>query len=111
MCAWLFYWIYFKILPVKQPEKFGKKYVKIPYEYRNKQYYHLLKTRETSKPITSIVDENGVDVMKYIEPYLGPDLKLGGVELTPCDFGYEKLIITNITDDQIIFEKNEIINF
>jgi hypothetical protein len=99
---------YYKLFPRKEVEKFGRNYIKIPYEYRDKKYFHLLKTN-TGLSIQSIKNENDQDVSEFIEPYLGPDLKLCGTELTPADFGYERLVFMSVMDQEFVFEKNDVI--
>lgn len=48
--------------PPKPPERFNKKLVKVPYEYRENKYVFLLKVPKGVLPVESITDENGNNV-------------------------------------------------
>lgn len=85
-------------------EKFNKKYLKIPYKYREKDYFYLLKVPKGVHPLLSITDQDGENIEDILSPYLGPNLDCHGAKLTPNDFGYEKIIITTIFDTKVEFD-------
>lgn len=91
-------------------KKFEKKYIKIPYKYREKEYFYLLKVPKGVQPLLSIVDENDTNIEEELTPYLGPNLDCHNTNITPNDFGYQKVIITTIFDKKIIFEADQIIS-
>lgn len=91
----------------QEPEKFNKKYIKISYKYKDKNYFYLLKVPRGLNPIKQITDENDNDIHDNIYPYLGPSLDCHGTTLCPKDFGYEKIKITTIFDKLIVFEENQ----
>lgn len=108
-CCQLFYNIcsvgYSLFFPPKPLMKF-KKHIKIPYEYRDKKYFYLLKVKH-KLPINLIIDENGNDIMEDIYPYLGPNIDCHGTDICPSDFGLKKVIIKDMNDNEYSFEENE----
>jgi len=91
----------------EKPEKFNKKYIKISYKYKNKNYFYLLKVPHGLNPIKQITDENNNNIHDIIYPYLGPNLDCHGSTLCPKDFGYEKIKIKTIFDKLIIFDEEQ----
>jgi len=89
------------------PEPFNKKYLKISYKYKDKDYFYLLKIPKGIPPIQKIEDENGVDIQDTITPYLGPNLDCHGQSVMPMDFGYSKVVVTTIFDSVVTFEEND----
>jgi len=89
------------------PIKFNKKYVKISYKYKDKNYHYLLKIPRGVYPLKSITDEEDNDISDIIEPYLGPNLDCHGSSIYPKDFGYNKIKIKTIFDNLIIFEEDQ----
>jgi hypothetical protein len=88
-------------------EKFNKKYLKISYKYKDKDYFYLLKIPKGIMPLRSIEDEKGNNINDILSPYLGPNLDCHGSEIYPKDFGYEKIKITTVFDRIITFEEND----
>lgn len=93
------------------PEKFNRDYIKISYHYKDKSYFYLLKVKRGVTPLVSIVDEKGEDVMDALMPYLGPNLDCHNTPLSPKDFGYEKITVTTVMDETVVFEENDLISF
>jgi hypothetical protein len=93
--------------PTDEPQKFNKKYIKISYKYKDKDYFYLLKIPKGVTPLQSIVDENGDNIESVIDPYLGANLDCHGAVITPNDFGYKKITITTAFDKIITFENDE----
>ena len=93
----------------EQPQKFNKKLMKIPYKYKDKTYFYLLKIPKGFPPIQKIEDDSGNDISDQILPYLGPNLDCHHTKITPMDFGYLKVIVTTIYDKVITFEENDTI--
>jgi hypothetical protein len=91
----------------EEPEKFNKKYIKISYKYKDKNYFYLLKVPRGLNPINQITDENDNDIHDIIYPYLGPNLDCHGSFLCHKDFGYEKIKIKTIFDKLIIFDEEQ----
>jgi len=81
--------------------------MKIPYKYRDKEYFYLLKIPRGVPPIQRIEDENGNDIYDLIEPYLGPNLDCHRTDITPNDFGYARIVVTTIYDKTITFEQDD----
>jgi len=98
---------YSLFFPPKPLTRF-KKHIKIPYEYRDKKYFYLLKV-DHKIPIDSIVDENNNDIMEQIYPYLGPNIDCHGSDIFPSDFGLKKVIIKDINDEKYCFDENDTI--
>jgi len=96
-----------KNIKKEEPEKFNKKYIKISYKYKDKNYFYLLKVPRGVNPINQITDENDNDIHDIIYPYLGPNLDCHGSFLCPKDFGYEKIKIKTIFDKLIIFDEEQ----
>ena len=92
-------------------EVFNRDYIKISYTYKDRPYFYLLKVPKGVAPLSKIVDETGNDVESTITPYLGPNLDCHGISICPKDFGYEKLVITTVFDDEITFNENDVITF
>jgi len=88
-------------------EKFNKKYLKISYKYKDKDYFYLLKIPKGIMPLRSIEDEAGNNIDDILTPYLGPNLDCHGSEIYPKDFGYQKIKITTVFDRIITFEEND----
>ena len=93
----------------KPVEKFNRNYIKISYNYKDKQFFYLLKVPKGVTPLQSIVDENNKNIEDSIYPYLGPTLGCHGIKLTPKDFGYKSIRITTVFDKVINFEENDYI--
>jgi hypothetical protein len=91
----------------KPLEKFNKKYLKISYKYKDKDYFYLLKIPRGIMPLRSIEDEKGDNIDDILTPYLGPNLDCHGSDIYPKDFGYEKIKITTVFDRIITFEEND----
>lgn len=97
-----------KEIPV---EKFNRNYIKIPYKYKNKSYFYLLKVDRGITPLLNIKDENENDILDVIQPYLGPNLDCHGVVITPHDFGYKKIKVTTFFDTECEFGEHDQIIF
>jgi len=99
--------------PVKTPqhETFNRDYIKISYTYKERPYFYLLKVPKGVAPLSSIVDETGNNVESVITPYLGPNLDCHGISISPKDFGYEKLVVTTVFDEEITFNETDTITF
>lgn len=96
---------------VKKEEKFAGKYLKIPYEFRDRNYCFLLKIARGIVPLKSIRDDNDQDVTDQVTPYLGPNLDFHGVKLTPKDLGWNSLTFVTLRDEQEYrFEADQTIN-
>lgn len=91
------------------PEKLNHKFLKIPFRYKDRCYYYLLRIPRGVVPVRSIVDENGMDVTADLEPYLGPNLDGYNSGVTPSDFGYKKLTITTVLDRSAEFGETDVI--
>jgi len=103
-----------KIIPKKQYTQISisnKKYIKIPYVYNDQKYFYLIKVPKGKEPIRSIEDENNIDILDSILPYLGPNMDCHNLNLTPEDFGYQEVKITTVFDKVVVFKKNEKISF
>jgi hypothetical protein len=98
---------FFKYKQEKPLEKFNKKYLKISYKYKDKDYFYLLKIPRGIMPLRSIEDEEGNNIDAIISPYLGPNLDCHGSDIYPKDFGYQKIKITTVFDRIITFEEND----
>ena len=98
---------FFKQKPEPSFEKFNKKYLKISYKYKDKDYFYLLKIPKGVIPLRSIKDEEGNNIDDIVSPYLGPNLDCHGAEIYPKDFGYTKIKITTVFDRIITFEEND----
>jgi len=96
----------YTIYTLKPVESFNN-HVKIPYEYKDKEYFLLLKKPRGIIPIDTITDENGNDVFETVLPYLGPNLDCHGAALFPCDFGLKKLTIRNMNEKEWVFEEDD----
>jgi len=96
--------------PVNAVEKFNKKLIKIPYKYKDKDYFYLLKIPKGVPPVQKIEDENGEDIFDIISPYLGPNLDCHHTKITPIDFGYSKIIVTTIYDKIITFNEEDVVS-
>ena len=92
-------------------ETFNREYIKISYTYKERPYFYLLKIPKGVAPLSKIVDEAGNNVESVITPYLGPNLDCHGIPLTPKDFGYEKLVVTTVFDEEITFNETDTIVF
>jgi hypothetical protein len=101
--------MFWKPVPKEDPplEKFNKKYLKISYKYKDKNYFYLLKIPKGVTPIQTIQDESGNDIDDILSPYLGPNLDCHGASISPIDFGYSKVVITTIFDKVVTFEEND----
>jgi hypothetical protein len=98
--------------PVKtQHETFNRDYIKISYTYKERPYFYLLKVPKGVTPLSKIVDETGNNVENVITPYLGPNLDCHGISICPKDFGYEKLVVTTVFDEEITFNETDKIAF
>ena len=87
--------------------RFNARYVRIPFQYRDRSYFYLLKVPRGVIPIQSIVNQDQVDVREEIEPYLGPNLDCLGAVISPADFGHQRLVFTTAMDRVITVEENE----
>lgn len=105
----LFTLIKSKLIKEKPAEKFNRNYIKISYNYKDKQYFYLLKVPRGVTPLQSICDENNINIENIIIPYLGPNLDCHGITLTPKDFGYKSITFTTVFDKVIKFEENDTI--
>ncbi len=101
------YSIYNNKYSQKTTEKFNKKYIKISYKFKNKNYHYLLKVPKGIPPLKSITDENDNDITDIIEPYLGPNLDCHGASIYPRDFGYAKIKITTVFDKLVVFDEDQ----
>ena len=99
--------LFFKKNKDKPIEQFNKKYLKISYRYKDKDYFYLLKIPKGIIPLRSVQDEKGNNIEDILSPYLGPNLDCHGVDIFPKDFGYEKVKITTVFDRIITFEEND----
>jgi hypothetical protein len=109
-CCTIFYDIFvlgYKICFPKQLNKFNKKHVKIPYEFREQQFYYLLKMPRGILPIQTILDENNNNIMNDIYPYLGPNLDCHGSDVFPKDFGLKKIFIKDGNNKEYTFTEDE----
>lgn len=91
------------------PTRFNARYLRIPFQYREKTYYYLLKVPRGVVPIQSVLNQDEIDVREEIEPYLGPNLDCFGAVLTPADFGHRRLVFRTAMDRVITVEENETI--
>lgn len=89
------------------PVRFNARYLRIPFQYREKTYYYLLKVPRGVVPIQSVLNQDEIDVREEIEPYLGPNLDCFGAVLTPADFGHRQLVFTTALDRVITIMENE----
>jgi len=89
--------------------KFNKQMLKVPYEFRENKYFYLLKVPRGIMPIEYIKDENDIDVLDDIYPYLGPNLDCHGADVFPRDFGLKKITVKDIHDNVYSFEEDEMI--
>ena len=92
-----------------KPQKFNKTLMKIPYKYKDKTYFYLLKIPKGFPPVQKIEDDGGNDISDQILPYLGPNLDCHNTKISPMDFGYSKVVVTTIYDKVITFEENDTI--
>lgn len=99
------------VASAKKHETFNRDYIKISYTYRERPYFYLLKIPKGIAPLSSIVDEAGNNVESVITPYLGPNLDCHGIPICPKDFGYEKLVVTTVFDEEITFNETDTISF
>ncbi len=105
-CSKILFYYYLKINK-QQHEKFNKKYIKISYKYNGNTYFYLLKIPRGITPLSSIKDENDIDITDTIMPYLGPNLDCHNIKIYPKDFGYNKIKVTTLFDKVVIFEEND----
>jgi hypothetical protein len=91
-------------------ESFKKDFIKFPYVYNDKTYYHIEKIPKVNIPIKEITDEDGNDISESILPYLPLDLRYKRIGLCPSDFGYKKITITTWMDKSYIFEDEDVIH-
>lgn len=89
------------------PTRFNARYLKIPFTYRDRSYFYLLKIPRGVVPLQSIVNQDNVDVREEIEPYLGPHLDCFGATLTPADFGHKRLVFTTAMDRIVSVEEQD----
>lgn len=93
----------------QQLDKFNKKHIKIPYEFKDNKYVYLLKVPKGIMPIDTIIDEDGNNVFDEIYPYLGPNLDCHGADVFPKDFGLKKVIIKDINNNEFSFGEDDAI--
>ena len=70
-----------------------------------------MKVKRGVTPLLSIVDDSGNDIMGEMIPYLGPNLDCHNINLTPKDFGYDRITVTTVLDSTVTFEENDLISF
>jgi len=99
------------IFPSAPPtlDKFNKKLVKVPYQYKEKEFVYLLKVPKGVMPIDFIKDEEGNNIFDDIYPYLGPNLDCHNMDIYPRDFGLKHVHIKDVNDNEYHFDEDECI--
>lgn len=59
--------------------------------------------------IIDITDEKDNSVYDTILPYLGPNDKMWGIDYSPKNFGYSKLVFHLLNGEEITFNSKEVI--
>ena len=90
-------------------DKFNKKLVKVPYQYKEKEFVYLLKVPKGVMPIDFIRDEEGNNIFDDIFPYLGPNLDCHNMDIYPRDFGLKHVHIKDINDNEYHFDEDDCI--
>ncbi len=96
------------LIQIPLVEKNRNNYI-ISYNYNNNDYKILLKKKRLRKRIKGIEDENGIDVIDNVKPYMGPFLDFHGLEICPIDLGYNKLTFYMLNGDIQIYNSNDIL--
>ena len=90
-------------------------YVEIPYTFREAQYILLSKKIRGKKLIHSVTgyyeDTNiAKDVTEVVIPYLGPNNDCHGTMLTPWNFGYSRIVVTDVLENTYTFLEHQLIS-
>jgi len=86
-------------------------FIKIPYTIHGNTYFFLLNVKKNVIPVSTIIgiknEINTTNIYDEIIPYLGINNDCHKTKLTPKDFGYDKIIITNVLDENFTFDKED----
>lgn len=84
----------------------NEKYLKITFRSDSNDYFYLVRVLDETEPIKQIVNEMDEDVTGEILPYISYDEGI----TTPADFGYKRLNVRTVFEQEIVFEENELIS-
>lgn len=82
-----------------------EKFLKITFRSGcGKTYFYLVRVPVNTNPIKQILNEDDDDITDEVLPYLSSSMT------TPADFGYKRITVQTVFEQEVIFEENELMN-